>query len=409
MEVSTIASFKTIQNRQTNNQRTERPYTGNQLNNIKNNNSPNFGWFGIDDLFCWGARKLNKNRERLRQEQIENVYKKVGNDIELVAKRFGIPKETAAAKYQEDLNIGGLEHNGDGHEKGLNKVIGYSLEKLEMIKKVVVPILKSKEAKMAGKELPSDVVLPNGVLIYGERGTGKSHMADSLMEHLKEKGIDTVTINKPWYKGDTDENIFAIWDTFEAAQNNAKQKGKHTVIQINNLDQIMEHPDADLLKTEIAFQTQHPAQDGVTWIATTNDKEKLPDWVFDKNRTSIIMPLGEMKSDAETSAVLSHFIAKTNRRDKTDHDVILDYIDKKGIQRVPGRIKEIVEKVNSNLYKKDYWGQSRTFDSWNIGYHTESVKDKDMKKAIDEIKKKLDKEIQQQNLNSFNSTKFENQ
>ena len=124
MEVSTIASFKTIQNRQTKNQRTERPYTGNQLNNIKNNNSPNFGWFGIDDLFCWGARKLNKNRERLRQEQIENVYKKVGNDIELVAKRFGIPKETAAAKYQEDLNIGGLEYNGDGHEKGLNKVIG---------------------------------------------------------------------------------------------------------------------------------------------------------------------------------------------------------------------------------------------------------------------------------------------
>ena len=42
MEVSTIASFKTIQNRQTNDQRTERPYTGNQLNNIKNNNSPNF-------------------------------------------------------------------------------------------------------------------------------------------------------------------------------------------------------------------------------------------------------------------------------------------------------------------------------------------------------------------------------
>ncbi len=407
MNITTITNFRTIQN-QNHTQRRENPYTEYEVNRVRNNNSPNFGWFGIDDLFCWGVRKLNSNRENLRQEQIKNVYKKVGNDIDLVAKRFGIPREAAAEKYQDDLNIGGIEPNGNGYERGLNRVIGYSLEKLEMIKKVVVPVIKSQQLKLAGKELPADIIVPNGVLIYGERGAGKSHMAGSLMEHLHIKGVDTVTINKPWYKGDTDENIFAIWDTFEAAQKNAKETGKHTVIEINNLDQIMEHPDADLLKTEIAFQTQHPALDGVTWVATTNNKNKLPNWIFDKNRTSIIMPLGEMKSDAETSAALSHFIAQTDRRDKTDHDVILDYMKHNSIRKLPGKIKEIVENADSMLKNKDYYGQSRTFDSWDIGSHKESIKNKDMKKAIDILAEKLNNENLQRKLNIFDNTNFEN-
>lgn len=393
MEVSTITNFRNIQNNRYNNYQPKGLNSNNNyhLGRIQAHKSPNFGLFIVDDLFCWGMRKLNTHRENLRYQQIKKVHQKVGNDIEILAKRMNISKEKAAERYHEDLNIGGIEPRKDGYEVGLNKVLGYSLEKLEMIKKVVVPIIKTQTAKLAGKEIPKDVIVPNGILIHGAPGTGKSHMADSLLEHLNKKGVNTITINQPWHKGDTDENIFAIWKTFEKAQKDAKN-GKHTVIQINEFDKIINHPNAEMLQNEFAYQTQHPAKDGVTWIATTNDKSKLPDWMFDKNRTSIVMPLGEMKSDAEVSSVLSHFIAKSGRKDNTDHDIILDYMKKKNMTKTPGKIQELVKETDRRLNAKDSSGEYG-YGLWDVGYHTKSMQNKDIKKAIDKIAKDTSKKL----------------
>ena len=103
-----------------------------QLNMQKSNN-PAFGWFGLDDLFYYFDKKLNASREAKRREQIEETNKKVVDDISLMSQKMRIPVSVARDKYNEYLKIGGIEPSKDGHEVGLNKVIGYSNEKLDRI------------------------------------------------------------------------------------------------------------------------------------------------------------------------------------------------------------------------------------------------------------------------------------
>ena len=396
MEISTVTNFRTLDNRNNNHQ-----LKNNRLNyqsipaRVGQNNSPNFGKFLLDDLFFWGKRQLNHTRESQKKFHVKQLHKKALNDIKILSKRLGISEYAASKKYQNDLDIGGIKPKYNGYEVGLNKVIGYSLEKLELIKQAVVPIIKTQEAKQLGKDVSFEYQVPAGIILHGEPGTGKSHMAESLLEHIgikaKEKNlkINTIVIDKPWDKGDTDENLFSLWDTFENAQK-AGKNGEHSVIMINNFDKLMSAKDAELIKLEVAYQTQHPAQDGVTWIATINDKNKLTEEYYDKNRTSIMMPIGRMKSDAEVSAVFSHFIAETNRKDKLNHDEILDYAKENNLPFVPGKIKKVIDNVDKFLketkdkskYEK-HFGQ--TFDT---GEYKEPVRDEYVKDVITKMTQK---------------------
>ena len=215
-------------------------------------------------------------------------------------------------------------------------------------------------------------------------------MAESLLEHIgikaREKNlkINTIVIDKPWDKGDTDENIFAIWKTFEKAQE-AGKNGEHSVIMINNFDKLMNAKDAEMLQTEISYQTQHPAKDGITWIATINDKNKLTEEYYDKNRTSLMMPIGRMKSEAEVSAVFSHFIAQVNRKDKLNHDEILDYAaEQNNLPFVPGKIKKVIDNVDDFLMKnKDKYQYEEHFgQTFDTGEYKEPVRDEYVKKVI---------------------------
>lgn len=389
MEISTITSFRTVQNK--NNQPQQISVKNYQFNNIRQNRntSPNFGKYVLDDLFFWGKKKLNNAREAQRNYHVKNLHKKALDDIKILSKRLGISEFQAEKKYQADLDLGGIKPKLDGHEVGLNKVIGYSLEKLELIKQAVVPIIKTQEAKQAGKEIPFEYSVPSGIILHGEPGTGKSHMAESLLEHIgikardKNLKINTIIIDKPWDKGDTDENIFAIWKTFEKAQE-AGKKGEHSVIMINNFDKLMSAKDAEILQNEVSYQTQHPAKDGITWIATINDKNKLTEEYYDKNRTSLMMPIGRMKSEAEVSAVFSHFIAQVNRKDKLNHDEILDYAEQNNLPFVPGKIKKVIDNVDDFLMKnkdkseyEEHFGQT-----FNTGGYKEPVRDEYVKKVI---------------------------
>lgn len=400
MEISTITNFRTVQNNKNNNYTQSaiknNNYAYNNFNGInRKSNSPNFGKFLLDDLFYWGKKNLNKARMKQKEFHIQNVRNQVQNDTKILSKRLGISQYAAQERYQRDLDIGGIKPYNGVFQHGLNKVIGYSLEKLELIKQVVVPIIKNQEAKKAGKELSFEYNVPSGIIFHGAPGTGKSHMAESLLEHLniksreKDLKINTIIIDKPWDKGDTDENIFAIWRTFEKAQK-AGKNGEHSVIMINNFDKLMSAKDAEMLQTEVAYQTQHPAKDGITWVATINDKNKLPEEFFDKNRTSILMPIDGLKSDAEASAVFSHFITTVNRKDKLNHDKILDYAKENQLPFVPGKIKDVIMLVDKNLKnEKDKPAiEKHCGQLFNTGGYMEPVRDEYVQKVIQEIKRR---------------------
>lgn len=99
--------------------------------NMQKMQNPSFGWFGVDDLFYYYNRKLNKKREEERTSQINEVNRKVHGDSERIARKEGISVNEAWDRFNNSLKIGGIEINGKGKEVGLNKIVGYPLEETQ--------------------------------------------------------------------------------------------------------------------------------------------------------------------------------------------------------------------------------------------------------------------------------------
>lgn len=324
------------------------------------NSAPSFGWFILDDLFYYFNRKLNSSRELELSGQIQDVNKKVVDDITLLSKKLGISPAVAKVRYQECLDIGGIKPKGNGYEEGLNKVIGYNAEKLDLIQNVVTPLVIDAGKNDGCYPNYKNPDVPNGVLFYGPRGRGKSYMAECLLEHLNKKrhNIYTRVISKNWDKGDTDENAFAIAKTFEEAKKRYEQDKIRTVIYIEELDRLLNENNNPILCAEFIAAATDCRKNGITWIGTITAPKAMPDWLFDPHITNVSMPVKAI-SDVEQSALMSYFWAKHDRLDKSNHNTILNYFRDNDIKLYPPQFEKIAKNVNEKLNKKDYKSEKR--------------------------------------------------
>lgn len=369
----------------------------------KQNSAPSFGSSMIEDMYYYFIRTLNNRREEQRKAQIRMIDQKIQDDTAILAKRLGIPQKEAAEKYNEYIMIGGLRPRGSGHELGLNKIMGYSQEKLDLIKDGITPVVMQVKAHKKGEELPPDIIVPNGILLYGPTGTGKSYMADALLEHFskKDKLIETKVINVPWQFGDTDENVDLICYPFEEAKKHHKENGTHTIILLNNIDEMFSTPNMELLQGEFEYQTRDAAKNGVTWISTTNNVQAFPRWMFNPLRYGIDIHIDRVASDIEKSATLSYFIAAQDRKDLTNHDLILDRLKKQGINFYPPEIKKIMDIVDKKLSKLDHGNYER-------GYYRAPVKNEDIFEAINTLQNKEKYKFYTPENNTINIDKIDN-
>lgn len=374
----------TQQSRTKNNQSKMQINTG-CLNNagMQKSYSPSFGWFLLDDMFFYFNRKLNESREAQKREQISTTNEKVVDDISLLAKKLHVSPAIARERYNEYLKIGGIKPIGYGNEEGLNKVIGYCGEKLDLIQHVVAPIISAQQAESKYSEhRPSEFDVPNGVILYGPRGRGKSFMAECLMEHFKEKSRDSLmgiyTINRPWKEGDTLENALAIVNTFENAKKQYERTKERSVIYIEEFDKMLNENKNPILCAEFYNAAKECNKKGITWVGTITSPKAMPDWLFDPDISNVTMPVKKI-SEVEQSAVMSYFWAKHNRLDKSDHDAILNYMRNNDIAIYPPQFEEISKNVNEKLSFKDYSSKKR-------GNYKAPVTTEDVKAGIIEYK-----------------------
>ena len=328
----------------------------NSNNFFHNSTKPSFGSYLIDDMFYYLRGQKNGEREEFRKDQIEQIWTKTTSDVSMVSDRLGITFRDAKEMYQEYLELGGIKANRNGNESGLNKVVGYSLEKLDLIKEVVAPIvllLKNNDEKEDVQKYRE--AIPSGVVLFGPHGFGKDFLTECFYEHLqtvaKQKDVKLVTVDmdEPVNPDDEDGMIQYIRNTFENAE--CWDGKKHTVIFIRNLDDYLDKA-SDNVVTELAFEMTGAKDKGITWIAKSDKGADLPDWIFSPSRLGVAKSIRDINA-REMSTVMSYFWAKFGRFDKSKHEEIMKYCKTNSVVLTPPMFAEVADLVNDKLSESD--------------------------------------------------------
>ena len=349
------------------------------------NNSPSFGMFVLDDIYNWSVRRANKYYLEQAAAQVNTMRRESLNDIELLTKRHGVSKKTVEEQYGKAIARGGIPPRYNGNETGLNRIVGYSMEKFEILKRVIVPILDTAEAAKAGKE-SAEINTPNGIIFYGRPHAGKKYLSMSILEHLNYKAkleelpIKTYMVSEDWWQGGTEKNINTLRSAFQEARKNS-EKGEYTVMFIDNLNDIMTAKQGNLLRMELFQQTHNDPKEKVTWIGTIDDVRDLNRQLFRQNRVDMFMEIDKPKSEGESLALLKHFIAETGRATNMDENYISGYIRNSKIPALPGKIKEIVDFADDEL------SMSKDYHTKKWGKHVEPIHNQPLMMGADYVSK----------------------
>lgn len=185
-----------------------------------------------------------------------------------------------------------------------DKIIGYETIKSELIQ--VCDILKNQELykKMGAK-------LPQGMLLNGEPGLGKTLMAKCLIE---ESGIKTYIIRRN--KGN-DDFVSEITKTFETAKKNAP-----AIVFLDDMDKFANEDDRHR-DAEEYVAVQAGIDDvkgcGVFVLATVNDEYKLPRSLVRSGRFDRKIDV-ECPSESDAVKIIEHYLSDKKLADDVNMD-----------------------------------------------------------------------------------------
>ena len=174
-----------------------------------------------------------------------------------------------------------------------DKVIGYDSIKQELLQ-VCDMIRKREEYEKLGAKMP------NGILLEGDPGLGKTMMAKCFIE---ESGLKTYTIRK----NKSDNFAGHISDVFEEAKANTP-----CIVFLDDMDKFANednrHRDAD---EYVAVQTAIDESRGkdVFILATVNDICKLPDSLIRAGRFDRNISI-ERPNNADCREIIRHYLSK---------------------------------------------------------------------------------------------------
>jgi len=296
------------------------------------------GWF--PDFGYYFAKRLNNKRENEKEEQFRKVRKNMYDDVSMMAERMDISLEEARERFEDDMNLASIPLKRDGKEVGLNKVVGYSVEKYIALKELIIPLMAAK--------INSNTFVPNGVLLYGAMNIGKTHFARALGEHIKIKEladfkeikINSADASDPQYK----QEILRI---FNNAEKRYLETGKRQILFFDNIDLLF---DEDFPQAGYVFMAliSKCSKKGITWIGTSNFPEALPEPIYKPFRLNVDIPFQKM-SNAEKMAVMSYFWTKYDRLDETSHETLLKKYKHSGFNFFPPEVDKVADNADTYL------------------------------------------------------------
>ena len=183
-----------------------------------------------------------------------------------------------------------------------DKVIGYDTIKEELLQ--ICDMIRNKEIYL---EFGAD--MPQGVLIYGAPGLGKTLMAKSLIE---ESGLEAYTVRRNKKSDDFIENIT---NTFAKAKENAP-----AVVFLDDLDKFA-NQDWDHRDAEEYVAVQAGIDDvkdcGVLVIATANEIQKLPHSLLRSGRFDRKIEV-QCPTDKDAESIIKYYLSDKKVSDKVN-------------------------------------------------------------------------------------------
>lgn len=216
-----------------------------------------------------------------------------------------------------------------------DKIIGYEGIKIELTQLCDILQHRERYEKLGAK-------LPQGLLIYGKPGMGKTLMANCLIES---SGLKAYTIRKNRGGNTLMESINNVFD--EAKRNSP------SIVFIDDMDKFANEDNSHCVAQEyIAIQSKIDEINGsdVFVTATVNDKDKLPDSLLRSGRFDRKIKVA-LPSDEDSEEIVKHYL-KTKKISK---DINYEDITKMICYNSCAELETILNEaaINAGFAKRD--------------------------------------------------------
>ncbi|MCD7879190.1 MAG: ATP-binding protein [Candidatus Gastranaerophilales bacterium] len=329
----------------------------NSVKNRKNAYSPSFGmdpffimacalYGGFYALTCSIAMYQTEKMDKERAEERLKLAQEQNKRIKQTSNELGVTAEEAETYLYDFISRAEIKPSNDGNEIGLNAVRGYGVEKYKLAVDFIAPVISAQETKNTSR-------VPNGMILYGPTGGGKTYMSDKVCEHLEHFGTKTTKIELDPI--DHEKNCETIQKAYFDGIQDYKTTGKFTVINfVNDVDNLL--PDRrydNSAKKEIGLllrYTEDSASKGVVWLATANNPKDIDPAILRPGRMDFKLPVGNMEKFAIADMV-KYSLIKYDEYDKDKkfkYDKIVNFIDENNQNFTPSELEFFVESAKNH-------------------------------------------------------------
>ena len=316
--------------------------------------------FGIDPFILGylaiyagviGAAVYQGNRqEKQRLEEEARLKQETQNEINQISKQLRVSYEEAAKYHSEFLGLAAIPLTNDGHEIGLNAVQGYGVEKYRLAVDLIAPL--------AGKQFSDRYIcinnkIPNGVLLYGPTGGGKTYMAEKVCEHLRYLGIkvEDVELNGNNHA----QNVRNIKQAFAKAEEHFKETGKYTVINFkDDVDNFFmdrtNHPECIKEVRAMLSCADKCAQRGAVWIGAANNPKLMDSAILRPGRADLKLAIGDMK-DFAVGDMIKYTLYKYDEQESTkdfDYSKVTKYLRDNLLVFTPAELELFISQAKNH-------------------------------------------------------------